>query len=659
MHFTATRIRPFAPGLVWLILAFMPLQVRGEDEVAEMLEIFTKQLETAPHNTEVLMLRARMFLVARQYDQALADLNLAGRLKPSAEIEREKARALIEGGWKEEGLKKANDYIRSNPKDWEAYTIRARLNQQLGKVDEANRDYGLALENAPQPSLELYIERAKLLNSAGGTYPSQAIATLESGIKRIGSVVTLEQAALEVEKAQGNYDAALSRLERMTKKMPLKDTFLAERGDILAQAGRYDEAHEAYQAALDELGKLPAFKRNLPIKQEQEKALRVVADKKTDLRGRPPVIAATALLKSEPRTTEPAPEIPASAPPPIAGGRENSYYVAAEEVDWDYAPRLNVLKEPFCGDLDSIKREFGRRIGSTYKKAIYRQYTDSSFTKLAERPAEWKHLGMLGPLLRAVVGDRLRVTLLNKTRFPVSMHPHGVFYTKANEGSGYDDQTGLNEKKDDVVHASATYTYEWSVPESAGPGPNDPSSVPWLYHSHVHGSKDSNSGLIGVILVTARGKARYNGMPVDVDREFVTLFNIYDENQTWFFGENVRKYLGTNYVLDRNDLLFRESNKKHAINGYLFGNLPMLAMNKGERVRWYLLGMGSESDLHTAHWHGNTATFQGHRTDVVELLPASMKVADMIPENPGTWMFHCHVNDHMLEGMSARYQVVN
>jgi FtsP/CotA-like multicopper oxidase with cupredoxin domain len=274
------------------------------------------------------------------------------------------------------------------------------------------------------------------------------------------------------------------------------------------------------------------------------------------------------------------------------------------------------------------------------------------------RLPEWQHLGMLGPLFRAQVGDRLKVVLLNKTRFPVSMHPHGVFYTKANEGSGYEDQTGLPDKKDDVVHAGGTYTYEWFVPESAGPGPNDPSSIPWLYHSHVHASKDSNAGLIGAILVTAKGKARSDATPVDVDREFVTLYNIYDENQSWFFGENVRTYLGTNYVVDRNDLLFWESNKKHSINGFLFGNLPMMTMNKGDRVRWYLLGMGGETDLHTAHWHGNTALFQGHRTDVVELLPASMKVADMVPENPGIWMFHCHVNDHMLEGMSARYQVL-
>ena len=45
------------------------------------------------------------------------------------------------------------------------------------------------------------------------------------------------------------------------------------------------------------------------------------------------------------------------------------------------------------------------------------------------------------------------------------------------------------------------------------------------------------------------------------------------------------------------------------------------------------------------------------RTDVAELLPASMMVADMIPDDPGTWLFHCHVNDHILAGMLTRYDV--
>jgi len=47
----------------------------------------------------------------------------------------------------------------------------------------------------------------------------------------------------------------------------------------------------------------------------------------------------------------------------------------------------------------------------------------------------------------------------------------------------------------------------------------------------------------------------------------------------------------------------------------------------------------------------------GMRTDMAELLPGSMKILDMQPDNPGTWLFHCHVNDHITAGMIALYTV--
>jgi hypothetical protein len=31
-----------------------------------------------------------------------------------------------------------------------------------------------------------------------------------------------------------------------------------------------------------------------------------------------------------------------------------------------------------------------------------------------------------------------------------------------------------------------------------------------------------------------------------------------------------------------------------------------------------------------------------------------MKVANMVADNPGSWLFHCHVAEHMMEGMFAR-----
>jgi hypothetical protein len=81
------------------------------------------------------------------------------------------------------------------------------------------------------------------------------------------------------------------------------------------------------------------------------------------------------------------------------------------------------------------------------KKAQYREYTDSTFTTLRVRPKEWEHLGLMGPLVRAVVGDTIRIVFRNNTKFPASVHHHGVFYDKSSEGAPYDDKaTGAAER---------------------------------------------------------------------------------------------------------------------------------------------------------------------------------------------------------------------
>ncbi|HEU4563628.1 MAG TPA: multicopper oxidase domain-containing protein, partial [Gemmatimonadaceae bacterium] len=211
-----------------------------------------------------------------------------------------------------------------------------------------------------------------------------------------------------------------------------------------------------------------------------------------------------------------------------------------------------------------------------------------------------------------------------------------------------------SDKDDDMVPPGGTHTYVWVVPERAGPGPADGSSVFWMYHSHVNEPRDANSGLVGPMIITGKGRARPDASPKDVDREFVTMFMIDDENTSWYIDDNIAR---TGVVPEDPDE-FEESNLKHGINGYLYGNLPMMTMHLGEHVRWYVLGMGTEVDLHTPHWHGQTLTFMGMRTDMIELLPASMKVLDMVPDNPGIWLFHCHVNDHITAGMIARFEVL-
>jgi manganese oxidase len=93
------------------------------------------------------------------------------------------------------------------------------------------------------------------------------------------------------------------------------------------------------------------------------------------------------------------------------------------------------------------------------------------------------------------------------------------------------------------------------------------------------------------------------------------------------------------------------------LNGFIRGTLPLLTMKKGEHVRWYLMANSNEDDVHAPHWHGQTVLFSNMRTDTLNLAPMGMMVADMEPDSPGTWLFHCHVNDHFDQGMYALFKV--
>jgi manganese oxidase len=89
----------------------------------------------------------------------------------------------------------------------------------------------------------------------------------------------------------------------------------------------------------------------------------------------------------------------------------------------------------------------------------------------------------------------------------------------------------------------------------------------------------------------------------------------------------------------------------------MYGNTPGLTARQGDRVRWYLMA-STNFEIHAPHWHGNTVIAEHMNTDVASLLPMGMLVADMVPDNPGTWLFHCHVSAHLLMGMEATYQVL-
>ncbi|NXI51612.1 FA5V protein, partial [Chloroceryle aenea] len=109
--------------------------------------------------------------------------------------------------------------------------------------------------------------------------------------------------------------------------------------------------------------------------------------------------------------------------------------------------------------------------------------------------------GLMGPALRAEVGDTLVVHLKNMAEKPVSIHPQGILYNKNAEGSLYDDRTSSTEKQDDAVLPGQVYTYVWDITEEAGPKEDDLPCLTYAYYSHENMTMDFNSGLIGALLI--------------------------------------------------------------------------------------------------------------------------------------------------------------
>ncbi|XP_062039481.1 hephaestin isoform X6 [Lepus europaeus] len=346
--------------------------------------------------------------------------------------------------------------------------------------------------------------------------------------------------------------------------------------------------------------------------------------------------------------------------PQQTDGATRVYYLGIQDVQWNYAPegRNVITNESLESDTvaSSFLKSDKNRIGRSYKKTVYKEYKDDSYMDEVAQPA-W--LGFLGPVLQAEVGDVILIHLKNFATRPYTIHPHGVFYEKDSEGSLYPDGSSGQLKADDSVPPGGSHVYNWTIPEGHAPTDADPACLTWIYHSHVDAPRDIATGLVGPLITCKRGTLDGNSPPQrqDVDQNFFLLFSVVDENLSWHLDENIATYCSSPASVDKEDEGFQESNRMHAINGFVFGNLPDLSMCAQKRVAWHLFGMGNEVDVHTVFFHGQMLTTRGHRTDVAHIFPATFVTAEMVPQVPGTWLVSCQVNSHLQDGMQALYKI--
>ena len=121
---------------------------------------------------------------------------------------------------------------------------------------------------------------------------------------------------------------------------------------------------------------------------------------------------------------------------------------------------------------------------------------------------------------------------------------------------------------------------------------------------------------------------------------------------------------GTLSVLGRNErspdkefvVFFASIGGFSTINGRAFlGNTPVLHSRVGDVVQWDVLTLGDE--FHTFHVHGHRWLRNGEPEDTRTIGPAESFRVRWREDRPGDWLYHCHVESHMMNGMIGIYRV--
>jgi manganese oxidase len=279
-----------------------------------------------------------------------------------------------------------------------------------------------------------------------------------------------------------------------------------------------------------------------------------------------------------------------------ASGAVNTYWIKAVRTKW------NIVPTHHDGMMD--KKVPGK----------------TTFTALAYQP--WapgfaKPLGppqIPGPLLQAQTGDTIVVNFRNQTGVPVTMHPHGIYYTHDMDGA----YKGKYTEPSGFVENGRTFQYVWE----ARPG----TEGAWLYHDH--GPMDPVpvfKGMFGGLIIRKPGDPLPN-------REFFVFLHSFAPLAT-----------GLNQQFS-------------CINGRAYaGNTPTFHSKVGDTVTWHVFAI--DNDFHAFHLHGHRWTEDGVVIDNRVLGPADVNSFTIVEDNPGRWFYHCHVFSHLHMGMNGWYVV--
>jgi FtsP/CotA-like multicopper oxidase with cupredoxin domain len=231
--------------------------------------------------------------------------------------------------------------------------------------------------------------------------------------------------------------------------------------------------------------------------------------------------------------------------------------------------------------------------------------------------AAWSYNGRIpGPTLRAREGERIRVTFVNGSQHPHTIHFHGLHPAAVD---------GVHGAGAGNVKPGGRTVYEFDA---------EPFGV-HLYHCHVRPLADHIAkGLYGAFVIDPREER------AEAD-ELVMVMNGFDTN-------------------------FDRANEVYAVNsiGFAYMDRPV-QVERGELVRIYLVNVLEYDLLNSFHVHGNffhyfptgTSRTPAEYTDTVMLCQGQRGIVELCFDHAGQFMFHAHQSEFTELGWQGIFEV--
>jgi FtsP/CotA-like multicopper oxidase with cupredoxin domain len=252
----------------------------------------------------------------------------------------------------------------------------------------------------------------------------------------------------------------------------------------------------------------------------------------------------------------------------------------------------------------------------------------------------WGYNGQTpGPELRVREGDLVRVTLRNRLSVPTTVHWHGIHLRPEMDGPA-----GLNQE---AVAPGDDFVYEFVA---------QPAGTRW-YHSHADPQLQVPMGLYGPLIVEPKSPTR----SYTYDREYTLMLGEWDSELTPDVAAGRAERGPKDQQLRGGEL----GADMFLVNGRAHGAIAPVVVKEGERVLLRMINAGHLA--HPVHMHGHSfkiVATDGNSVpegmewtkDTVLIGPAERYDLEFDANNPGVWMFHCHIEHHMANGMMTVIQ---